>query len=460
MLVVIAAHDPPQPPHSPHPSHADSGKVQLRTPLRLPCGVTLPNRLFKSAMTEGLADAGDGPTAGHSTLYRRWSDGGAGTLVTGNVMVDRRYLERPGNVVVEDEQTLPRLAEWAAAGTTAGSQLWMQISHPGRQCTRMVTSRPVAPSEVQLRLGGLFAKPRALAEDEIVDTVGRYARTAGIARKAGFTGVQVHGAHGYLCSQFLSPRTNRRTDRWGGSLENRARFLREVVRAVRAEVGPGFPVAVKLNSSDFQKGAFSHDESCRVAAWLVEDGVDLLEISGGTYERLRLLGIEDPSEIDEKKAESTKRREAYFLEYAASIRSAARAPLAVTGGFRSRVAMDTALTGREVDVVGLARPLCTEPDLARHLLDGTAQTARVDERTLRLAGGWLGPASPSAMVRALNAQAQSAWYYEQILLLAAGGEPDPNVSALRALVRHFRREYALARARRKVSQGPARPTST
>jgi 2,4-dienoyl-CoA reductase-like NADH-dependent reductase (Old Yellow Enzyme family) len=435
-----------------------TSELRLRSPLRLPCGVTLPNRLLKSAMTEGLADAYDRPTEAHTTLYRRWSEGGAGTLVTGNVMVDRRYLERPGNVVVEDEQAIDRLAEWVRAGTVADNQLWMQISHPGRQCTRMVTSEPVAPSEVQLRLGGLFGKPRALGESEIPDIVARYARTAGIARRAGFTGVQVHGAHGYLCSQFLSPRTNRRADRWGGPLENRARFLREVVRAVRAEVGPDFPVAVKLNSSDFQKGAFTPEESCAVAGWLVEDGIDLLEISGGTYERLRLLGVRDPGDAHEQ-AEGTKRREAYFLEYAAAIRTAARVPLAVTGGFRSRGAMETAVAEGAVDVVGIARPLCTEPDVAKALLEGRSESGRVDERALRLGGGWLGPASPSTMVRALNAQAQTAWFYKQILLLAAGARPDLSVSALSALAGHFGRESALARSRRKAAKEPPQLTS-
>ncbi|MGH7434278.1 MAG: NADH:flavin oxidoreductase/NADH oxidase family protein, partial [Polyangiaceae bacterium] len=342
----------------------------LRSPLRLPCGVTLPNRLLKSAMTEGIADAHDNPTGLHETLYRRWSDGGAGTLVTGNVMVDRRYLERPGNVVVEDETAIEALARWVSAGASGGNQLWMQISHPGRQCARSVTAQPVAPSEVQLRLGGWFARPRALSEAEIEDAIERYARAARIAKRAGFTGVQVHGAHGYLCSQFLSPRTNLRTDAWGGSLENRARFLRRVVQAVRREVGPAFPVAVKLNSSDFQSGAFTPEDSRAVAAWLVEDGIDLLELSGGTYERLRLLGIAHPSDEGGERAAVLQQREAYFLAYASQVRAAARVPMAVTGGFRSRAGMEEALSAGTVDVVGLARPLCTEPELARALLEG------------------------------------------------------------------------------------------
>ncbi|HEX3772463.1 MAG TPA: NADH:flavin oxidoreductase/NADH oxidase family protein [Polyangiaceae bacterium] len=419
--------------------------VDLGSSLPLPCGAVLPNRIFKSAMTEGLADAADRPTKGHETLYRAWSEGGAGTLVTGNVMVDRRYLERPGNVVVEDEADLEALRSWVRAGTAAGNQLWMQISHPGRQCSRVVTRQPVAPSPVQLQLGGLFARPRALEEAEIADIIGRYARTARVAKSAGFTGVQVHGAHGYLASQFLSPRTNQRTDRWGGSLENRARFLREVVRAVRAEVGPAFPVSVKLNSSDFQKGAFVPEESCQVAAWLVEDGIDLLEISGGTYERLRLLGVghdQDPI------AEGTRRREAYFLEYAEAIRRAARVPLAVTGGFRTREAMEEALADGRVDVIGVARPLCTEPDLPRRLIAKEAGAGRADEKGLRIGPGWLGATSSNAMIRGANAQAQTAWFYKQILHLANAEPLELSLSAASAVFQHFMRESRVQRGRR------------
>jgi len=418
----------------------------LGTPLRLSCGVTLPNRILKSAMTEGLADAADRPTESHNTLYRRWSQGGAGTLLTGNVMVDHRYLERPGNVVVDGDGALAELTAWAAAGTSAKNQLWMQISHPGRQCSRITTNQPVAPSAVQLRLGGFFGKPRALTGDEIVEIIGRYARAAGVAKRAGFTGVQVHGAHGYLCNQFLSAITNLRTDEWGGSLENRARFLREAVRAVRRAVGLDFPVAVKLNSSDFQKGAFTLEDSCRVAAWLVEDGIDLLEISGGTYENARLLGAGRGEEAE--KAESTKKREAYFLEYAASIRSAARVPLAVTGGFRTRSAMLAALCGGEVDVIGIARPLCTEPDIAARLIAGSVETARADETRAWLGRGFFGPASASSTLRGLNAQAQTAWFYKQIIHLAGGSAPELELTGRSALAQHFRREYAVARARK------------
>jgi 2,4-dienoyl-CoA reductase-like NADH-dependent reductase (Old Yellow Enzyme family) len=216
----------------------------LDSPLTLPCGATLPNRLCKAAMTEGLADARLRATARHEVLYRRWSEGGAGLLVTGNVQVDRRVLERPGNVAIDmtDPQTTSpearaRLAAWARAATTTGSALWMQISHAGRQSPRYVTAEPVGPSAVQLELLGNYARPRALTEAGILDVIERFAQAAVIARETGFSGVQVHSAHGYLLSSFLSPVTNRRDDAWGGPLENRARLLLETVRAVRRAVG-------------------------------------------------------------------------------------------------------------------------------------------------------------------------------------------------------------------------------
>ena len=216
----------------------------LAQPLRLPCGAVLPNRLCKAAMTEGLGDSQLRATERHVRLYRAWSEGGAGLHVTGNVMVDRHVIERPGNVAIDpshppsvDAEARARLKAWSAAGTVGGNGLWMQISHAGRQSPRYATRQPVGPSDVQLDLMGNYARPRALREDEILGLVQRFAQVAVIARETGFTGVQVHGAHGYLLSSFLSPVTNLRTDAWGGSLENRARFLVEVVHAVRKAVG-------------------------------------------------------------------------------------------------------------------------------------------------------------------------------------------------------------------------------
>jgi len=276
----------------------------LKQPLALPCGASLPNRLAKAAMTEGLADGALRATPSLERLYRTWSEGGCGLLLTGNVQVDRFDLERPANVAIDqseprtfDAEARARLAAWARAGTVNGNHLWVQLSHAGRQSPRYVTGRPLAPSPVQLDLLGSFARPRALTEDEILGLIRRFAHAAQVVREAGFTGVQVHGAHGYLISSFLSPVTNRRTDDWGGTLANRARFLRETVRAVRHAVGADFPVALKLNSDDFRKGGFTHDECLQVVAWLNDESLDLLEVSGGTYEQPRLIGFEgrDPA---------------------------------------------------------------------------------------------------------------------------------------------------------------------
>ena len=432
----------------------------LAQPLVLPCGASLPNRFCKSAMTEGLADADDRATERHETLYRRWSEGGAGLLLTGNVQVDRRYLERPGNVVCDGNGGLEELRTWVAAGTCGGNHLWMQISHPGRQCTRMSSSRPVSASAVKMRgMVGLMAAPRALEASEIRDVIHRFVHVATAARDAGFNGVQLHAAHGYLLSQFLSPRTNQRTDEWGGPLENRARLLREVVASVRDAVGSEFAIGVKLNSADFQKGGFTNEESAQVARWLAELGVDLLEISGGNYEQMAVIGRLDS---DEKgKRESTRRREAYFLEYARLIRDAApELPLMVTGGFRSIAPMRAAVESGEVDVVGIARPFCVMPDLPLRVLSGEVDTLPSPEKRLRLGAGFLGSTSPIHGIRTLNGQAELAWFYHQIVALSEGREPQLGLGSWSALFAHFSRELGVARRRTFRRSAGALPAST
>ena len=419
----------------------------LQQPLTLPCGAVLENRIAKGAMTEGLADANDNATERHETLYGRWSDGGAAMLLTGNVMVDRRYLERPGNVVIDGNGGEEALRRWASAGTRAGNHLWMQISHPGRQCTRMSSGHPVSPSSEKLQgMMGLAAPPRALEAWEIEEIIGRFAHVAKTAKETGFTGVQIHGAHGYLASQFLSPRSNKRTDEWGGSLENRARFLQEIYKAVREAVGAEFPVAVKLNSADFQKRGFSKEESAQVAAWLAELGLDLIEISGGTYEQMAMFS--DKGESDEKKAESTRRREAYFLEYARDMRAAIKdMPLMITGGFRTPELMREVVASGEVDVVGIGRPFCVEPDLPRTILEGSNEALPTPENRLRLGPGLLGRTSGIHSVRTLNGQAEVAWFYRQIIELSEGREPIQSLGAWSAMLGHFAREANIVRRR-------------
>ncbi len=396
-------------------------------------------------MTEGLADASDQPNARHAQLYQTWAEGGTGLLITGNVMVDRRFLERPGNVVFDEETDTQATRIWANAASPNETHCWVQLNHPGRQCTRLVNAHPLSASDVQLNILGLFGRPRAMTVAEIESTIMQFATAAAFCKEVGFTGVQIHAAHGYLISQFLSPVTNVRTDDWGGPLENRARLLLEIVRRVRENVGPAYPIGVKLNSADFQKGGFSLEECCTVAGFLETEGVDVLELSGGTYERIKFLEMPNDTSL----RESTKRREAFFLEYARSVRAVTTLPLAVTGGFRSKSAMEAALEDGALDIIGLARPLCVMPDGSAQLIKGTCTELPVPERELRLGKGHWGPSSKNNVMKTLNAQAAVAWFYRQIIHLSEGRPPDSSLTARQALRQHLQGEWALAWKRRR-----------
>lgn len=417
----------------------------IATPLTLPCGTTLPNRLVKAAMTEGLADARNCATPAHATLYETWARGGSGVLLTGNVQIHRNYLERPGNIVIESPQSdeqLSGLRAMASAATDNGAHIWMQISHAGRQTPASVTKEPVAPSAVKVAMpGGQFGEPRALRETEILDLIERFAFVAGIAKDTGFSGVQIHAAHGYLLSEFLSPRVNRRTDQWGGSLENRARFLLQTIAAVRAKVGPSFPISVKLNSSDFQKGGFSFDDCLEVVRWLEEASVDVLEISGGNYEQPSMMGREGLEPIfDPALRESTRAREAYFMDYATRIRAVAKIPLMVTGGFRTAEAMNEAVSNDSIDLIGIGRPLCGDPDASAKLLSGEAASIPAFEDNLQLGPGFLGPNSRIDMVKVANVAAAQGWFCVQILRMGQGEVPDTAMSAFKAMRVYMKNE--------------------
>lgn len=382
--------------------------TSLADPLVLPCGATLRNRIAKAAMSEDLADPGYVPGERLLRLYRRWGAGGAGLLITGNVMIDPTALGEPHNVVIEPDSRVEPLRAWAEAGQGGGAQMWPQINHPGRQSPRMLSRQPVAPSAVPMQIPGkVFATPRALAPAEIEALVERFAAAAGRCQAAGFAGVQIHGAHGYLISQFLSPLSNQRDDDWGGDPVRRRRFLVEVVRAMRAKVGPRYPVGVKLNSADFQRGGFTEEESMEVVEVLEAEGVDLLEISGGTYERPAVVGM-----LPEQK-ESTRLREAYFLDYARRVRARTRMPLMLTGGMRTSAGMAAALA-EGVDVVGMARPFALQPEIARGLLDGSVVDSDVEPQ--------------KTGIRTLDGLVETVWAGWQLARMAEGKEPDPGVS--------------------------------
>jgi 2,4-dienoyl-CoA reductase-like NADH-dependent reductase (Old Yellow Enzyme family) len=336
--------------------------------LTLPNGTTIRNRIVKSAMSEALADENNNPTQALIDLFAQWGAGGAGVLITGNTPVDRMHLEHAGNFVLDADTDMEKVSALVEAGKHGGAMFLVQLAHAGRQTPEIVNPQPTSISEVRLDLPG-YGKPAPLTEEEIPELIQKYVSSAKIAQEVGFDGVEIHAAHGYLLSSALSPRINTRTDRWGGeSLENRARLLLEVVRAVRAAVNPTFTVAVKLNSSDFQKGGFDHADSVQVAIMLEAEGVDFIEISGGNFE-------EPTAYQHTSKSSSTVAREAYFLDYAAAIKEALNIPLMVTGGFRSTSVMNDAIDNGKTDLIGMGRPFITEPGFAAKLLAGEIERA-------------------------------------------------------------------------------------
>ncbi len=387
----------------------------LNQPLLLPNGTLLPNRLAKSAMSEALGTTDNRVTPALALLYERWSAGRTGLLITGNVMIDRQALGEPNNVALEDDRDAELLRAWANAASSQGAVCWMQLNHPGKQAPKGLNRETVAPSALGFneQLQRFFAEPRALTIEEIEQIIGRFAQAAALAKKAGFSGVQIHGAHGYLVSQFLSPKHNQRQDRYGGSAENRRRFVLEVYQAIRQAVGQEFSVGIKLNSADFQKGGFTEEESLAVIDALAAAGIDLIEISGGTYEApVMSVGVVK---------ESTQQREAYFLEFAEKVRARVNTPLMVTGGFRTRAGMEAALASGALDLVGLARPLALDPDYAAQLLN--------DELPRN--------PTPSRITTGLAAVdrmglMEVSWYTRQIHRLAAGRSTKPQESALLA----------------------------
>jgi 2,4-dienoyl-CoA reductase-like NADH-dependent reductase (Old Yellow Enzyme family) len=411
----------------------------LKSKLILPCGKTLKNRICKSALTERIAEGSNLVNQKHLNLYEKWAEGNVGTVLTGNVQVDKRYLESAGNVAIEKsnyKDQMELLKKWTEVGTKNNTNLWMQISHAGRQTPGDLNMKPVAPSDVGLKIPGKkYGTPKPLTNEEIEDVIERFIFTAKVAQDTGFTGIQIHSAHGYLMSEFLSPDINKRNDEWGGSLENRSRILLRIINGCREALGDDYPISVKLNSADFQKGGFSAEDSSKVASMLSDAKLDLLEISGGTYEQPRLLGLDTVSinpKRSEIRKESTIAREAYFLAYTEEIKKVIDIPLMVTGGFRSRLAMETAINQGACEIVGIGRPLCSDPLSVKKLLDRSIDVLPTFEKTLSIGPGWLSQRSPFRLIQALNAFGIQSWFYSQIRRISEGLSPDLSLNPFKA----------------------------
>jgi 2,4-dienoyl-CoA reductase-like NADH-dependent reductase (Old Yellow Enzyme family) len=405
--------------------------------LTLPNGTVIPNRIAKAAMEENMADAEHAPSAALLQLYRAWADGGAGLILTGNVMIDRRAMTGPGGVVLEDPSQLQAFRNWARIGRAKGAQFWLQLNHPGRQMMKNLGQETWAPSAVPLDLGKhskMFATPKAMTEQDVHEVIARFVNAARLGEQAGFSGVQIHAAHGYLISQFLSPLTNRRTDRWGGSLENRARLLIETVKAVRAAVSPSFSVAVKLNSADFQRGGFDAADAKCVVGMLNELPVDLVELSGGSYEAPAMQG----STRDGR----TLAREAYFLEFARDIAAIAGMPVMVTGGIR-RIGVVKKVLDSGIAMAGIGTALAIKPDLPNAWRKGEDPRPQI--------------APISWKSKPLASLAGMAVVKFQLRRLSQGRKPNPGVSPFRALLVNQLRTASLTRRYRHwmASSSPA-----
>ncbi|WP_202912038.1 NADH:flavin oxidoreductase/NADH oxidase family protein [Nesterenkonia muleiensis] len=336
-------------------------RMQQTSPLFEPFtfsnGSSVPNRLVKAAMEENMAASGQLPGRSLFQLYRRWAQGGVGLIITGNVMVHAEALTGPAGVVLDAESPLEPFSQWASAAKSGGARVWMQINHPGRQMSADMPGVAWGPSAIPLSMGKnskRFAEPVEMTAQQIEETVTRFAQTARRAEEAGFDGVEIHAAHGYLLSQFLSPLANQRADQWGGSLENRARLLLDTVRAIQAAVAPSFTVAVKLNSADFQRGGFDADDAATVIEMLAPWGVDLVELSGGSYEAPAMTGQDGD--------QRTRSREAYFLALAEELAKTSPLPLMLTGGIARRPVAEEVLASG-VALVGMGSALAANPDL-------------------------------------------------------------------------------------------------
>jgi len=412
----------------------------LSKELRLPNGITLSNRLAQSAMTEHLATGDGAPSGQLIEAYRRFAVSGAALIISGNVMVNGWSLEAPRNVVIEDERHMPQLRQWAATTSGTDARLILQLSLSGRQTQRGLAlagrRQDVATaSAVPLTIGGpLFKPPRALTDPEIRQIIAQFTSAARIAAEAGFAGVQIHAAHGYLLSQFLSPLVNQRTDQWGGSVQNRMRMLIEVLRAVKSLTPEAFLLTVKMNVSDFQSGGFDADDALIVAQALENEGVHLIEFSGGTYESSAM--IDGGPARDQSGAP-----EPYFLAHAQRFARQLTVPVMLSGGFRSRTAMIDAVESGAADVIGLARPIAVEPDFPRRILDGSTQVSLAKPQKV---GN-----------KNIDDLLSGAWYQEQIARLGRGKPTLPSrkpVVALAIMLATMLRDRLIVRIPRLASR--------
>ncbi|MFV0566411.1 MAG: NADH:flavin oxidoreductase/NADH oxidase family protein [Flavobacteriaceae bacterium] len=363
---------------------------------------TVKNRIFKPAMSEQLADKHGNPKADLlSKLYETWGKGGAGLLITGNIMVDRNALGEPSNVVLDDLSDLSKFKTWVNAVKPTGSLIFAQLNHPGKQVPRFLNAQPMAPSAIPIAgpLASGFKPPREMTEDDIKRVIQQFATTSKLAKEVGFDGIEIHGAHGYLINQFLSPKHNKRQDKWGNGLL----FITEVYNSIRKAVGQDYPILIKLNSSDFEKGGYSETDALKAMKLMEAIGMDGIEISGGTYESQSMTGEGQSG--------------SYFLNFARGASKALNIPVLLTGGFQSKSQIEIALADG-IDMVGVGRPMVLNPNFANAVINGSTKTYPNDINRSK----W----------QYLNLVSMLSWWEVQMLKIAKGKVPNPNLSVYNA----------------------------
>ncbi|KRK95147.1 NADH:flavin oxidoreductase/NADH oxidase family protein [Companilactobacillus futsaii] len=385
--------------------------------LTLKTNTTIKNRFVKAAMSETLGDSKYQPTEQTISLYQAWANGGTGLLITGNVMVDRNARGEFGNIVVDHNQNYNLLKKWAQAGTTNNTKIFLQLNHPGKQSPKTITKQPVTPSAVPMTGSNSFAfnSPRALSHAEIKQIIAKFVDAAVIAQQTGFSGVEIHAAHGYLLNQFLSPHDNQRSDEYGGSLENRMRIITEIYQGIREKVGRNFPIALKINSSDFRPDGFSEEDSLKVIQKMDQLGIDLIEISGGNYENPKMQGIG---------------KGAFFIDYAKKVKQTIKTPIIVTGGFNTANGMESAIQNKETDFIGLARPLVMVPDLPNQLKWGNFTSVKLNHLTT----------GSKKLDKKVGSLIGLSFYQQQMSRIAEGKKVQPTTNAWGALLFSLRHQ--------------------
>jgi 2,4-dienoyl-CoA reductase-like NADH-dependent reductase (Old Yellow Enzyme family) len=414
-----------------HPAQVITMPTTIFSPFTLASGGVIKNRLVKAAMEENLATSAQLPGKELLQLYKTWAEGGVGLIITGNVMVDHLAMTGPGGLALEQDTDITSYQALASAAKANNTKVWMQINHPGRQVFKKMGGKALSASDIPLDMGkhsALFAQPKALERPEIEDIIERFVSTARQAEQAGFDGVQIHAAHGYLLAQFLSPLTNKREDEWGGSLQNRARLLLEISRAIRAACAPGFALSVKLNSADFQEGGFDVNDAQSVVQLLAELGVDVVELSGGSYEAPAMQG--------RAADQHTLAREAYFLEFARVIASNTSMAIMTTGGISKRAVAEYVVESG-VELVGLASALAFTPQLPNQWMSRTMAEGKITKVKWRN--------------KTLSGVANMALVKRQLRRIGAHKSPKANASPLLTLLldqlrtarltKRYRRQY-------------------